>query len=132
MRTKLLAGIGTGLLTGLALIAALSVTLGAAAPAADAATLDTPDRISICHLEKKVDLSLLFNDGHVITPSRVSCAAHCRHGDHPMPVPLGNNAHPNRACARIHVANGLPECEVNTPSLFTCGLDACIARCAAT
>lgn len=131
MKAKLFAGIGSGLLMSLALVVGLSVMLAAAPPAADAVVLP-PDRISICHLEKKVDTSLLFNDGRVITPSRVACAAHCRHGDHPMPVPLGNNAHPNRACARIHVAQGLPNCEVNTPSGITCGVDACVARCSAT
>ena len=131
MRAKLFAGICTGLFSSFALVAVLSVTLVAAAPADDAAIVP-PDRISLCHLEKKVDTSLRFNDGHVITPSRVACAAHCRHGDHPMPVPLGNNSHPNRSCARIHVAQGLPNCEVNTPNNTTCSVDRCVARCAAT
>lgn len=132
MRTKLLAGVGTGLGAGLFLMGGLILSLGATAPAVHAATTDDADRVSLCHLQKKVDPSLLFNDGKVITPSKASCAAHCRHGDQPMPVPAGNNAHVNRGCARIHVVSGLPNCEVNTPATIACSLDNCIARCDAS
>ena len=86
-------------------------------------------RVVFCHLQTKVNPSLQFNDGKLITVSRASCRAHCAHGDQPMPVPLDNDGHPNRQCARIHIANGLPECEVNTPSLDLCGLEACLERC---
>ena len=132
MKQKLLAGIGSGLLTSLAIVAALSISVGAATPVEDAVTADGPDRVALCHLQKKVDESLLFNDGRVITASKASCAAHCRHGDHPMPVPADNNAHPNRACARIQFQDGLPSCEVNTPNNNACSVEACIARCMAS
>lgn len=86
-------------------------------------------KVDLCHLEKKVDASLLFNDGHVINVNVKSCKAHCKHHDQPMPIPLDNNAHENRACARIHVVNGLPSCEVNTPATIGCSVDVCLERC---
>ena len=91
------------------------------------------DQIFLCHLQQKVDETLLFNDGIIIHPDRASCEAHCRHGDYPMPVPLDNNGHPNRQCARIHEEFGFPECEVNTPAFDgRCSLEACYAACANT
>ena len=120
MKAKLFTGIGTGLLTSLALVTVLSVTLGAAAPADDAAIAPAAG-VAICHLEKKVDPSLRFNDGHVISPNRAACRAHCRHGDHPMS---------KRSCARVHAREGLPSCEVNTPATSRfCSVDRCIAAC---
>jgi len=86
-------------------------------------------KVDLCHLEKKVDMSLVFNDGHVIDVNVKSCKAHCKHLDQPMPIPLDNNAHENRACARIHVVNGLPSCEVNTTSTIACSVDVCLERC---
>jgi len=129
MKAKFLAGIGSGLVMSLLVIAGLSVSVGAAAPSN---SVVVADRVSICHLQDKVDPTLTFNDGKTISADKNSCAAHCRHGDHPMPVPADNNAHPNRNCARIHVADGLPSCEVNTPATSLCSVDACIARCEAT
>lgn len=129
MKAKLLAGIGSGLVMSLLVIAGLTVSVGAAAPAN---SVVVADRVSICHLQDKVDPTLLFNDGKVISADKNSCVAHCRHGDHPMPVPADNNGHPNRACARVHAVEGLPSCEVNTPGGATCSVDACIARCEAT
>ena len=86
-------------------------------------------KVDLCHLEKKVDASLLFNDGHVINVNVKSCKAHCKHHDQPMPIPLENNGHVNRNCARIHVVNGLPSCEVNTPATIGCSVDVCLVRC---
>ena len=91
------------------------------------------DQVFICHLQDKVDDTLVFNDGIIIHPSRQACKAHCRHGDHPMPVPLNNDSHPNRSCARIHTVFGFPECEVNTASVDgECSVAECVARCDST
>jgi hypothetical protein len=123
MSMKLLAGMCLGLGITLLMAGTLSVTRAEAAPAG---------RVDLCHLEDKVDPTLEFNDGHVITTNANACVAHCRHGDHPMPIPLDNDGHPNRACARVHEIDGLPFCEVNTPDDFTCSLESCISRCEAS
>lgn len=128
MKTKLSAGIGSGLVMSLLVVGGLFLALGASTPVAAAA-----DKVSFCHLQQKVDPDLVFNDGKVINVAKAACAAHCGHGDQPMPVPADNEAHPNRACARIHVVNGLPNCEVNTLAVSTiCSVEACIARCQAS
>ena len=113
--------LGTSLLCGTFLFVALSSVANA-----------DFDQVFICHLQDKVDPTLTFNDGIIIHPARTACKAHCRHGDHPMPVPLDNESHPNRSCARIHVEFGFPECEVNTPGDGVCSVDDCVARCDAT
>lgn len=127
MKTKLLVSL-VGMCLGLGVTLLMAATLFVTPVFAQGPA----GQVDICHLQDKVDASLLFNDGIVITVNANACAAHCRHGDQPMPIPLNNNAHPNRLCARIHVSFGLPECEVNTPDTFACTEDACIARCLAS
>lgn len=119
MKAKLITGIGSGVFMSLLLLAALSVSVGAALPAGDVLAEDAPPRVDICHLQKKVDPTLTFNDGRIITPSTASCVAHCNHGDHPMS---------DRSCARVHFPDGAPSCQVNTPSPG-CSEARCIALC---
>lgn len=121
MKTRLLAGIGSGLAVSLLVVGGLFVSLGAAKPFK--APVAEAERVSFCHLQKKVDPGLLYNDGRVITVSKAACRAHCAHGDQPML---------NLSCARIHVIEGLPSCEVNTPATSVCSEAQCIAFCEAS
>ena len=125
MRTRLYAGIGSGLVMSMLVVGGLFVALGTAKPAAAVG----PDRVEICHLQQKVDPTLQFNDGKVIEVSKEACRAHCAHGDHPMPSATSPS---NVLCARIHVIEGLPSCEVNTPNTASCTVAQCIARCDAS
>ena len=89
----------------------------------------TGEKVFLCHLLDKVDPTLQFNDGIIIHTDKAACKGHCGHGDHPMPVPLDNDNHPNRDCARIHDQFGFPECEVNTPEVGLCSVSECQRRC---
>lgn len=122
MRTKLYAGIGSGMVMSLLVIGGIFLMLlGAGAPAEAAPAAKT----EFCHLQKKVDPdggSPPFNNGKVVEVSKAACFAHCSHGDHPMSDP---------SCAAPLVTPG-GTCIVNTPqALLFCNVDRCITLCEA-
>ena len=137
MRTKLLVGVGTAVLTSGILVVGLVIAMvwaSSVAPVSAAHETQTglpevqPAKTAICHVPNKTNQSVPFATGTQIEISRDACVAHCtNHG--------GDQVMSDASCAADVVPDGAggfvdsdDQCIVNSPSAF-CSVARCIARC---
>lgn len=135
MKTRLLVGVGTGVITSFMLIVALSIAMFWASPAApvsaayEASETQTSmpqaplPKLAICHITDPGAVPL--GTGKVINVSQNACVAHCT--NHVGVGPVGDQVIGDGACAFAFPDSN--QCVVNSPLSATCTVDRCIALC---
>ncbi len=129
MRTKLYAGIGSGMVMSLLVVGGIFLMLlGAGAPAEAAKAAKT----TFCHLQKKVDSDFSIppffpapgsiNNGKVIEVSKAACFGHCQHGDQPLDPLFCSIADFGGEACIVGVVTSFPGCNVENCIAFCEGL----------